>query len=134
METNQSHLAARIAHQLGENPLDHIEAIRQANIAYKRQKARADGLEHGRKIVLAELIEKHREAFRLAGEKASETRLETLARADKTYRECILQIMQARQEEAVLEADFWAKKERMNVLLEMMRFARTEIQTLDYVT
>src|SRR5690554_133525 len=80
-------LSDRVAAVTGEDANVLIERIRMLGVSYGKQKAFVEGMEHGRKVVLADLHEKHREVCRKNGEKVSEKQLENESRRDREYRD-----------------------------------------------
>ena len=112
---------------VGFEPEAIIEQVKQSFAAFARQRAFVEQLEHGRKIVLAELRERERTVARKAGEKITETRLDDLARDSRDYRDYIREILSAKQKLAELEAEHFSWRNRWEIAVERIRFTRSEM-------
>lgn len=130
MQAPYDTLNDRVTAVTGEDANELIERIRQLGISFGKQKAYVEGMEHGRKVVLADLHEKHREVCRRNGEKASEKQLENESRRDKEYRDYLKLMLDHRYKLAEIEAEYYALRNRLDMLTEQLRFARSEMQSL----
>lgn len=117
----------RLQHLIGFDPEAIIEKVKLTFAAFARQRAFVEQLEHGRKIVIAELREAERTVVRRAGDKVTETCLDDLARTSKDYREYIKDILKAKQKLADLEAEHFSWRNRWEIAIERVRFTRSEM-------
>ena len=82
-----------------------IEEVRFLSVEYGKQKNHVEDLEHFRKSLIAKLMEEHRERIREHNktakaedkEKATEGRLENLARSDGRYEEFLQSLRQVKK-------------------------------------
>lgn len=117
----------RLKHLIGFDPEAIIEKVKETYRDFARQRAYVEQLEHGRKIVIAELREAERTVARKAGGKVSEARLDDLARSSTDYRDYIKDILKAKQKLAGLEAEHYSWRHRWEIAIERVRFTRSEL-------
>ena len=122
-----TNLHERIAAELGEDPFELLERVRLANIEYEKKKADCEILEHVRKQVLATVKEEHLKHFEAQGEKQpSNIRLDDLARSSETYKTFLGALHDARRTLAERQAEYWALRDRLDLMKEALKFARAE--------
>ena len=106
--TRRTPEAARelLAANIGSDPYEKIEELRQIGA----RKASADGvayqLEHERHIVLAQLASEY--ATLHARDNLSEAKLDRLARSDERYKRHVASIAAAIEERELAKSEYWA--------------------------
>ena len=127
-ETPVNELTARIT---GIDMDALIEDVRRTGVEYGLLKNEIDDLEHHRKIVIARLVEKHREDQREKGNtKPTVQQLDNLARADQEYAAFLIVLKAAKDRLTHKETAHFAKRNKLDVLLEQMKLARAEMHYL----
>ena len=124
-------VAGRVTSHVGCDPDVLIEKVRTTFVAFAKKRAFVEQLEHGRKVVLAEEIERERTVARQAGDKATEARLDNLARMSQGYRDFLKTILQAKYDLAELEAEHFSWRNKWELCVEQVRFARSEMYNLE---
>ncbi len=103
-----------------------IEQVRVLGTAYGKRKARVKYMENVRKTCLHGIIEDRRAEFNEAGEKITESRLESIARASKDYKDFLESQYKEEIALAELEAEYFAERNRLDSTLEKMKLLRSE--------
>ena len=120
-------LHERIAAELGEDPFELLERVRLANIEYEKKKADCETLDHIRKQLIASIKEEHLRLFESRNEKPpSNIRLDDIARATDAYRNFLDAMHDSRRDLAVKQAEYWALRDRLDLMKEALKFARSE--------
>lgn len=123
----------RIAGLLGENPLDLVAQVAEAARLSGEARARFHKLEDMRKVILAE--EARSASVRMQSEKANgatvritDATIADAARASYTYKEFLTERERAEREWTHREAEMYALRNRLDVLMEMLRYLRQEMR------
>lgn len=93
---------------LGSDPFEKIEELRDVGARKAVAEGRAYQLEHERKIVLATLANEYASAH--AKENLSEAKLDRLSRADHRYQKHITILGQAIEDREMARSEYWAVK------------------------
>jgi hypothetical protein len=124
---DQSTLNARTQAIAGVDMDELIEAVRVASIAYGKQRARVEYMEDFRKAKLYSILEERRHEIEAAGMKATEARLESMARASSEYRDFLKKQYDEKVALVTLEADYYALRNRLDAIQEQLKLIRSEM-------
>ena len=101
-----------LAANIGSDPYEKIEELRDIGARKARAEGQAYRLEHERKIVLAQLANEYASAH--AKDALSEAKLDRLARADSRYQQHIAGLAAAIEERELARSEYW----RVRTILE----------------
>jgi len=104
-----------------------IERVRLLSVEYGTQKAKVEHMTDFRKAKLYSIIEERRAEFQEVGEKVTEARLEAIARASIGYKEYLERQYHEKVALVEKEAAYFAARNKLDSLMEMMKFARNEM-------
>ena len=119
-------ISSRVAAQLGFDPHDVVEMIRDAYGPVTRLKSEVEYLDDYRKVLLAEIMEDERKRLTDSGEKVTESRLENAARMHPKYARFLADLREQKRALGDAEATYYALRNRHELALEEIRFARSE--------
>jgi hypothetical protein len=118
-----SDLLGRVTALLGSNPERLIHRVRELNAAHDRQKAGVEHLEHMRKVVLSQEMERIRSE---ASERMTVQELENRARVSPAYREHLRELRAEKEVLADMAAAYYGARNALEWAERMLSFAQTE--------
>jgi hypothetical protein len=99
--------------QLGSDPYQLIEQIREAGKRWAAAIGVESELDHRRKIVLAQISSAYADQIEARGERVVESAVERLARADEQYHKHIRKWAAAQVELKIAESEYWALRSEL---------------------
>ena len=119
-------LVERIQHITGVDPYELIERVRVLSMEYGKQKAKVEYLTETRKTRLFSIVEDIRQEMEKEGKKASEAKLESMARASEGYWNHQKTTYAEDLKLVSMEAEYFAARNQLDLLQKMIDYAKSE--------